>query len=303
MPISRRSFIGSAVATGVAAAMGPTLLAQASGTTKSEIYVGKGTAAEIIPKIFVKLGGISRFVKKGARVMIKPNMSFANPPEWGTGTSPEAVFTAVKLCLDAGASRVIVCDNTLHDAAYCKEKTGIANVIKGLKGVVIFTPKQDSMFITKTDPKAKELTTVDVVREVYQSDFVLSLPTAKSHSAGGVSFNIKGLMGLVKDRDIFHRDLDFHKAVAEQLYYIKPHLCLIDATRALIDNGPAGPGKVAELKTFVAGIDPVAVDSYGVTLASWYGKTFEGKQVKYLKEAAALGFGNVESGMISEIAV
>ena len=27
----------------------------------------------------------------------------------------------------------------------------------------------------------------------------------------------------------------------------------------------------------MAGTDPVAVDSYAVTLASWYGKTFEGK--------------------------
>ena len=58
-----------------------------------------------------------------------------------------------------------------------------------------------------------------------------------------------------------------------------------------------------ELKTFVAGTDPVAVDSYGVTLASWYGKTFEGKQVKHIKVAGELGFGNVESSMISEITV
>ncbi len=302
MTLSRRTFIGSALATGVAATVHNDILAQST-NSKSDVYVGKGTAAEIIPKIFEKLGGASRFIKKGARVLIKPNMSFANPPDWGTGTSPEAVYAAVKLCLEAGAGRVIVCDNTLHDAAHCKEKTGIVNAIKDLKGAVVFTPKQDSMFITKTDSRAKELISTDVVREVYQADFLLSLPTAKSHSASGVSLNIKGLMGLVKERGSFHRDMDLHKAIAEQLYYIKPHLCLVDASRALIDNGPAGPGKVVELKTFVAGIDPVAVDSYAVTLASWYGKTFEGKQVKHLKEAAALGFGNVESSMINEITV
>jgi uncharacterized protein (DUF362 family) len=302
MTLSRRKFIGSALAAGATMAVSSNVFAQ-SATSKSEVLIGKGAAADVIPKIFEKLGGASRFFKPGARVLIKPNMSFSNPPDWGTGTSPEAVRAAVKLCLDAGASRVIVCDNTLHDAAQCKISTGIADAIKDLKGAVIFTPKQDSMFITKTDPRAKELRTVDVVREVYQADFILSLPTAKSHSAGGVSFNIKGLMGLVKNRDTFHRDMDLHLAIAEQLYYIKPHLCLVDASRALIDNGPAGPGKVIELKTFVAGTDPVAVDSYSVTLASWYGKTFEGKQVKHIKEAAALGFGNIESSMITEIAV
>jgi uncharacterized protein (DUF362 family) len=303
MSITRRSFIGSALAAGAISIVKPGAFAQDTAQSKSEIYIGKGSAAEIMPKIIDKMGGVGRFVKPGARVLIKINMSFANPPDWGTGTSPEAVYTAAKLCLDAGAKRVIICDNTLHNPELCKEKTGIVEAIKDLKGTVLFIPKQDSMFITKSEPRAKQLTSTDIVREALLADFLLSLPTAKSHSASGVSFNIKGLMGLIKERDAFHRDMDLHTAIAEQLYYIKPHLCIVDATRALIDNGPAGPGKIAELKTFVAGTDPVAVDSYAVTLASWYGKTFEGKQVKHLKEAAALGFGHVESSMISEIAV
>ncbi len=300
MAISRRDFI-TTTAGAVALSAGGVLAQNAK--SKSEVYVGKGTAAEILPKILEKMGGLSSFVKPGSRVMIKPNMSFANPPEWGTGTSPEAVYTMARLCLDAGAKRVVICDNTIREPEHCKEKTRIAEAIKDLKGAVIFIPKQDSMFIHKTDTRAKELTEVDVVKEVYQTDCFISLPTAKSHSAGGVSMNVKGLMGLIKDRGSFHSRMELHSAVAEQLYYMKPHLCIVDGTRALLDNGPAGPGKIAELKTFVAGIDPVAVDSYTVSLASWYGKTLEGKQVKHLKIANELGLGNVESSMISEIAV
>jgi uncharacterized protein (DUF362 family) len=257
----------------------------------------------MLPKILEKMGGISRFVKQDSRVLIKVNMSFPNPPDWGTGTSPEAVFTLAKMCIEAGAKRVIVCDNTIRDPEHCKEKTGIAAAIKDLKGSVLFIPKQDSMYVRKSDSRAKELRETDVVKEVYLCDTLISLPAAKSHSAGGVSLNLKGLMGLIKERGAFHREMDMHTAIAEQLYYIKPTLSIVDATRALLDNGPAGPGKVAELKTFVAGTDPVAVDSYAVTLASWYGKTFEGKQVKHLKVAGELGFGNVESDKISEIAV
>ncbi len=301
MAISRREFIEAAAGATMLAAGGA--FAQNSAKSKSEVFVGKGTAAQMLPKIIEKMGGLSKFVKPGTRVLIKPNMSFANPPEWGTGTSPEAVFTLSKMCLDAGAKRVIICDNTIRDPEHCKEKTGIAAAVKDLKGAVVFIPKQDSMYIKKNDSKAKELTEVEVVREVYQCDSIISLPAAKSHSAGGVSMNIKGLMGLVKDRGAFHRQMEMHTAIAEQLYYIKPTLCIVDATRALLDNGPAGPGKVIELNTFVAGTDPVAVDSYAVTLASWYGKTFEGKQVKHLKIAGELGFGNVESSMISEIMV
>jgi uncharacterized protein (DUF362 family) len=302
MSITRREFVQAATGAAIVAA---TAQAQdaAKPSSKSEVYVGKGSAEAMIPKIVEKMGGMSRFVKPGARVMIKPNMSFANPPEWGTGTSPEAVLAVAKMCIDAGAKRVIICDNTLKEAELCKEKTGIAAAVKDLKGVVIFTPKQDNLFETKTDPRALELKTVDIVKEVGLCNCFISLPTAKSHSAGGVSLNIKGLMGLVKDRGAYHWKMDLHKAVAEQLYYFKPTLCIVDATRALLDNGPAGPGKVVDLKTFVGGIDPVAVDSYAVSLASWYGKTFEGKQIKHLKVAGEMGFGNVESSMISEIAV
>jgi uncharacterized protein (DUF362 family) len=302
MSITRREFVKAAAGAAVVAAGASAQDAVKSGS-KSEVYVGKGTAQEMLPKIVEKMGGISQFVKPGARVIIKPNMSFANPPEWGTGTSPEAVSTMAKMCLNAGAKKVIICDNTLKQPELCKEKTGIGAAVKDLNGVVIFIPKQDNLFETKTDSRAVELKKVDIVKEVGLCDCFISLPAAKSHSAGGVSLNIKGLMGLVKDRGVYHWKMDLHRAVAEQLYYFKPTLCIVDATRALLDNGPSGPGKIAELKTFVGGIDPVAVDSYAVTLAPWYGKNFEGKQIKHLKIAGELGFGNVESSMISEVAV
>jgi uncharacterized protein (DUF362 family) len=300
---TRREFIGTAAAGAALLATRPVFGQDFVAGTKSEVFVGKGTAEEVLPKILKKMGGIERFVKPGSRVMIKPNMGFANPPDWATTTSPEAVRAMAKLCLDAGAKRVIVCDNTLREPEACKEKTGIGAAVSDLKGVVVFLPKQDSMFIKKSDQRAKTLLSTDVVKQVYETDCIISLPCAKSHAAGGVSFNMKGLMGLVKDRGTFHRDIDLHAAVPELLYYIKPHLCIVDGTRALIDNGPAGPGKVTELKTFVGGIDPVAVDSFAVTLAAWYGKTFDGSKVKHIKNAGDMKFGNYESSMITEVTV
>ncbi len=302
MDLSRREFVKSSAVASLLAV--PVVALDQAASAKSEVFVGKGNAEIVIPKILAKMGGIGRFVKPGSRVVIKPNMSFANPPEWGTTTSPEVVAILAKLCLDAGAKRVIVCDNTLRDPQICKAQTGIGAALKDLKGVVIFTPQQvDSFYEEKSHPKALELTRTEVVKEVLAADALICLPAAKSHSAGGVSFGIKGLMGLVKNRGRFHSEMDLHKAIAEQLYYMTPTLTLIDATRALLDNGPAGPGKVVTLNTYVAGTDPVATDSFGVSLAPWYGRSFDGKQVTHLQHASALGFGNVDSAKISEITV
>jgi uncharacterized protein (DUF362 family) len=302
---TRRDFLKSAAAGAAAFSVPLVGGAFAEVAAKSDVMVGKGKAADIIPKLLEKMGGVSKFVKPGSRVMIKPNMGFANPPEWATTTSPEAVYIITKLCLDAGAKRVVVCDNTLRDPDICKQKTGIADAVKNLKGATVFTPteQQPNFFEEKTSDKAKALTKTEIVKELARTDVLICVPIAKSHAAGGVSFGIKGLMGLVRDRGVMHREMDLHIAIAEQLYYIKPTLTIVDASRALLDNGPAGPGKVIELNTFVASVDPVAADSYGVSLASWYGRKCEGKNVKHLEHASKLGFGNVESGQINEIMV
>jgi uncharacterized protein (DUF362 family) len=303
---TRRDFLKTAAAGGVALSI-PSITGNvfAEVSAKSDVYAGKGKASDIITKIMEKMGGMGAFVKPGSRVMIKPNMSFANPPEWATTTSPEAVYIVAKLCLDAGAKRVVICDNTLREPEICKQKTGIADAVKDLKGVAVFCPQseQANLFEEKTSEKTTQLTKTDVVKELARTDTLICLPIAKSHAAGGVSFGIKGLMGLIKDRGIMHREMDLHIAIAEQLYYIKPTLTIIDGSRALLDNGPSGPGKVLELNTFAASIDPVAADSYGVSLASWYGRKCEGKNVKHLEYAAKFGFGNVESSKISEILV
>ena len=304
---TRRDFLKTTAAGGLALSL-PAMTPQAFAgdvPSKSEVIVGKGTAADIIPKLFGKMGGISHFIKPGSRVMIKPNMSFTNPPEWATTTSPEAVYTVAKLCLDAGAKRVIICDNTLGDPEICKQKSGIADAVKELKGAVVFTPLsgQVHLFEEKTCDKATQLTKTEIVKELGRMDALICLPIAKSHAAGVVSFGIKGLMGLVRDRGAMHREMDLHIAIAEQLYYIKPTLTIVDASRALLDNGPSGPGKVLELNTFAASVDPVAADSYGVSLASWNGRKLEGKNVKHLEYAAKFGFGNVESDRITVLTV
>ncbi len=309
---TRRDFLKSAMAGAAACGVGGIatgVFAQSNAAAaipaKSDVIVGKGKAIDIIPKLFGKLGGISQFVKSGSRVMVKPNMGFANPPEWATTTSPEAVYIVTKLCLDAGAKRVIICDNTLRDPDICKQKTGIADAVKSLKGATVFTPteQQANFFEEKTCAKATALTKTEIVKELARTDVLICVPIAKSHAAGYVSFGIKGLMGLVRDRGIMHREMDLHVAIAEQLYYIKPTLTIVDASRALLDNGPSGPGKVLELNTFAASVDPVAADSYGVSLASWYNRKCEGKNITHLKHAAKFGFGNVESSAINEIMV
>ena len=48
------------------------------------------------------LGGMGNFIRAGERVLLKPNMLSASPPERCVTTHPEVVRAAARLVLDSG---------------------------------------------------------------------------------------------------------------------------------------------------------------------------------------------------------
>jgi uncharacterized protein (DUF362 family) len=85
-----------------------------------------------------------------------------------------------------------------------------------------------------------------------------------------------------------------NQALADLATIIKPQLTILDATRALVSGGPGGPGDVKKPNLVIVGIDPVAVDSFGVTVAPWYGQNFKGRQVEHLFVAYQRGLGKID---------
>ena len=259
-----------------------------------DLVVTSGDPAAATRKALDALGGISRFVKKGQRVVLKPNMSFARPPEAGCNTHPLVVATVAQACMDAGAGQVLVLDHTLQRAELCLERSGIPEACKSIKGVHVLALQEKKFFREIPVPQGKVLERVEVMKEVLEAQVLINLPTAKSHSATGVSLGMKGLMGLIWDRESFHSQYNINQALADLATVIKPQLTILDATRALTSGGPGGPGEVKKPNLIIAGIDPIAVDSYGVTVAPWYGQNFKGRQVEHLLVANQRGLGKID---------
>jgi uncharacterized protein (DUF362 family) len=259
-----------------------------------DLAVISGDPVTATRKAIEALGGISRFVKKGQTVVLKPNMSFTRAPEFGATTHPMVVATVAQACMDVGARQVLVLDHTLHRAELCLERTGIREACKDISGVHVLTLQERKFFREIKIPRGKVLESVEVMKEVLDSPVLINLPVAKSHSATGVSMGIKGLMGLIWDREIFHSQLNMNQALADLATIIKPQLTILDATRALTSGGPGGPGEVKKPNLIIAGIDPVAVDSYGVSVVPWYGQTFKGRQVEHLQIAHQRGLGKID---------
>ena len=267
--------------------------------TELKAVVVKGApgveVARTVARALDLLGGIGRFVKSGNIVVLKPNIGFPASPEMGATTSPEVVRAMAELCLGAGASRVMVLDYPVRRPSLCLDRSGIGKSCKGLSGVHTLTLAHRKFYTEKKIPGGEALHSVEIAKDILEADVFINLPTAKSHSATGVSFGLKNLMGAIWDRNIFHSKVDLDKAIVDLASVLRSHLTVLDAARALTTGGPGGPGDVLKLDTIVAGTDPVAVDACGVELTHWYGRKFAARQVKHILYAAERGLGNLDT--------
>jgi uncharacterized protein (DUF362 family) len=290
--ITRRKFLKTA-ATGMALG----LVGRPSFLEAKEDYDLVAISGEPVAatrKALETMGGISRFVKKGQRVVLKPNMSFSRTPDFSATTHPLVVATAAQACIEAGAQQVLILDHTLQRAEFCLERTGIRDACKNIPGVYVLALQEKKFFHEIKIPQGKVLERVEVMKEILDSQVLINIPVAKSHSATGVSLGMKGLMGMIWDRESFHSQYNINQAIADLATVIKPQLTILDATRALASGGPGGPGEVKKPNLVIAGIDPVAVDSYGVTVVPWYGQNFKGRQVEHLLIAYQRGLGKID---------
>lgn len=258
-----------------------------------DIAIVKGDTVKGVSKAIEMLGGIQKFLTPGQTVLLKPNASFPNPPEYGSTTDPLVLKSICEIVLEAGAKMVLVVDNTMTNSDLCFERNGTKKALEGLEQVKLISPKIESHYIEVPVPNGKAVKTVKIAKLLKRTGLIINVPCAKSHTATNVSFGFKNLMGLIWDRKYFHQGTDLHLAIAELGSVIRPHLTIIDATRALVTNGPTGPGKVQDLNTIIASTDPVAADAYATSIVNWNNRTYNPNSIQHLEHASKLGLGEI----------
>jgi uncharacterized protein (DUF362 family) len=204
------------------------------------------------------------------------------------------VAAVARACVAAGAKRVLVADYTLAKTEPCLERSGVRAALATLEKVELRMLGKDEDFEPVEVPGGVSLKVTHVAKIVRSADVLINLPVAKAHKGSIVSLGLKNAMGLIRDRRIFHTELDLHQAIADLGRVILPQLTLLDATRVLLTNGPGGPGEVEELKCIVAGRSVASVDAYGCTLAKFNGKQLTAADVRHIALAGEAGLGEID---------
>ncbi|HEY9159649.1 MAG TPA: DUF362 domain-containing protein [Desulfomonilia bacterium] len=287
--MNRREFIKTAVISGAATLIYPGLRNLAAAQSQyPDIAVVKGhDPARITLSAVNALGGMKRFVSRGDIVVVKPNIGWNRAPEFAANTNPFVVGAVVRMCLDAGAGRVKVFDNTCDNAINCYTASGIAAEAKRCGAEVIYM--EDRKYI-EVDIKGTALKKWPIYKDALDADKIINVPVAKDHGISRLTLSMKNMMGVMGGRrGKLHRKMG--ENLVDMARFMRPALTILDAVRILTANGPTGGNlkDVRKLDTVVAGTDMVAIDSYGATLFG-----MKGADLDYVKLGDAVRIGRMD---------
>lgn len=225
------------------------------------VAVRDGEPEVMFDKAIASLGGMTRFVKKGQKVVVKPNIGWDVSPQRAGNTNPKLVSRIIRHCLDAGASEVYVFDNTCDAWNLCYRNSGIEKAVKDAGGKIV-PGNTEGYYQTVQIPKGKKLKEAKVHELILSSDVFINVPVLKHHSSASISLSMKNLMGVVWDRRYWHRN-DLHQCIADFASWRKPTLNVIDGYRVMMRNGPRGVSEadVINMRQMIVSADIVAADA------------------------------------------
>ena len=233
-------------------------------------------------------GGIQQFVKKGNTVVVKPNIGWDSMPERAGDTNPRLIGRIVKRCLEAGAKDVYVFDHTCDNWSRCYANSGIEKAVKDAGGKIV-GGNTENYYQEVTLNGTSVLKSVKVHELIIHSDVFFNVPVLKQHTSCKVTVSLKNLMGIVWDREFWHKN-NLQQCIAEFPLWKKPTLNIVDAYNVIMRNGPRGVSSsdISPMKTLILSTDIVAADAAAI---KFFGK--EPSEIAYLRIAHDLKIGNM----------
>jgi uncharacterized protein (DUF362 family) len=300
--VTRRQFIkgaAAAVALPHLLSVKPFYGSLAHAAEESDLVIAKqGSPSQLLRAAMAPLGGMGRFVKQGQRVVIKANIAWARTPELACTNNPDLLSALIKMCYAAGAKRVAVWDHTCDNYQFTFSRSGLKETAQKA-GADIFSGHGQNVYKKVEVPRGKKLKRVEIIQDVLESDVFINFPIPKHHFATELTLGMKNLIGIAWDMEQLHK-IDLHQCIADLGTIRKPDLIVMDAIRILTTNGPKGPGKTEDIGEVVASTDAVAIDAYGATYFKnpKTGKPFKAQEVRFVREAYALGLGQIDLGKV-----
>jgi len=236
-----------------------------------------------------EFGGMGAFVKKGQKVLVKPNIGWDRTPEYAATTNPLLVKRIIEHCFKAGAKEVYVFDHTLDNWVNCYRNSGIERASKDA-GAKVVPANSESYYQEVIIKGGQVLKTTKVHHLILETDVFLNVPVLKDHSSTRITCCLKNMMGSVWDRGFWHKN-NLDQCIADYANFErKPVLNIVDCSNVMTKNGPQGVSKedVVNMQSLLISPDWIAADAAAAKLLGR-----NPADINYISLAHKMGLGNM----------
>jgi uncharacterized protein (DUF362 family) len=295
--MKRRDFLkksaGAGLVAGAALTLGgyDRLWASTPVNTKYDMIALMGGTPDAMFDLGIQeLGGMSTFIHKGQKVLIKPNIGWDVIPELAGNTNPILVKRIIEHCFKAGAKEVYIFDHTCDNWVNCYKNSGIEKAAKGA-GAKVVSGNSENYYQQIEIPGGVKLKSAKVHELLLETDVFINVPILKDHDSTRMTCCLKNMMGVVWDRGYWHGN-NLNQCIADYaLFEKKPALNVIDCYNVMVKHGPRGVSKedVVQMKSQIITTDWVAGDAAAAKMLG-----VETERIEYIPIAHKMGLGNMK---------
>lgn len=226
---------------------------------------------ESVKKAVDSLGGMSKYIKKGDKVVVKPNLILMKKPEMCATTHPFLLKAVLELILECDADVTIaespggIYKEKYLDAIY--NVCGIKKVAEELGVKLNYDLSYENVnFEVNGNSRNSE-----IIKPILDADVIINLPKLKTHVMSNYTGGVKNLYGTVPgvtkaNYHFKYSDKEtFFSFVTDLTTYLKPTLTIADAIDIMEGDGPTN-GTGRHLGLILASENPFNLDLIGHTI-------------------------------------
>ncbi|MBW4685157.1 MAG: DUF362 domain-containing protein [Komarekiella atlantica HA4396-MV6] len=215
---------------------------------------------ESLATLLEPLGGMAAFVKKGDRVLLKPNLLTGSRPTKECTTRPELVYEVAQMVIEAGGKPFLGDSPAFGSAKGVAVANGYLHILEELNLPIIEFHGKRYQTVNE------DFNHLRLCKEAMEADVVINLPKVKSHMQLTLTLGVKNLFGCVpgKMKAWWHMEAGkdanrFAEMLVETARAINPNLTILDGIIGHEGNGPSG-GEPRQLGILAAASNVFALD-------------------------------------------
>jgi len=249
-----------------------------------------------LDRLLRPFGGMAAFISPGDRVLIKPNLLAAKPPEAAVTTHPTLVRAVIEAVKAVGGVPLVGDSPGIGSVVTVLERSGIHQVLAETGAELVMFQEIREVAAGGTFKR------LELAAPYLAADKLINLPKLKTHEMMTLTCAVKNLFGAVVgaakaawhlkagvDRELFARLL-------LEIYQVRiPELNIIDAITGMEGNGP-NSGDPRQVSLLLAGTNALAVDLIAAEIAG-----IPTKLLYVQKEAARLGLAGSDRTTVSTV--